>query len=42
MLISNILQFFPGNVLDAKAFDTHGDENAGKNLGNFLNSITGE
>lgn len=31
-----------GDVLDAKAFDTHGDANAGKNLTDFLNSITGE
>jgi len=29
-------------VLDAKAFDTHGDANAGINLRDFLNSITGE
>jgi len=31
-----------GDVLDAKAFDTHGDENAGKNLRDFLNSIAGD
>jgi len=31
-----------GDVLDVKSFDTHGDENAGKNLRDFLNSITGD
>lgn len=42
ILMQNILHIYLGDVLDAKAFDTHGDENAGKNLRDFLNSITGE
>jgi len=40
--MQNILHIYLGDVLDAKAFDTHGDENAGKNLRDFLNSIAGE
>ena len=38
----NISYFYLGAVLEAEAFDTHGDESASENLNHYLNFITGE
>lgn len=37
-----ILLFYVGSVLDVKSFDTHGDNNAGNGLRDYLNGVRGK